>query len=242
MKIGFSTGCFYKFLQPTSKEAVKIVRDLDSDVIELNASCLERIEILKDFSKDDFQSFKHFSLHGPGHRELEKFSNNQYKEILDKFEKAYQNLKFSSIVFHPSEWIINWSLFKDYSFQIAFENMDWRHSDYINVEKMKNIFKERDFKMVLDLNHCYTLDKSMKLAKDLFNAYQDRISHYHVSGFIDYDKGENWHAPLFKSKPEIADLILKSIYDLDKPIIIESVFQNKEEAKKELDYIKSVLR
>jgi hypothetical protein len=87
--------------------------------------------------------------------------------------------------------------------------------------------------MVLDLNHCFTNDPSMRLAAEMYAAFGKRISMVHISGF------EKLHEPLSRTKQLE---ILTAIPDKNLPIIIESGCDNIEEAKKEYEYIKNFLK
>lgn len=237
MLLGFSTGAFLKFIQPASKKAIQLCRDLDCNAISLCiGDDLDSINFLKNIKKDDVKDFQFVSIHSPGHDTMMAIDIKEQKRILDDFQKIYEKLNFDYLVLHPGEWITDWEIFSNYTFPIAFENMDWRHKIGADVESMKEILEKKNFKMVLDLNHCYTHDKTMKLAKELYENFKDKIVHYHISGIE--DDGENCHVPLYRSQKEI---ILNAISDLNLPIIIESACDNIEEAKKEMEYIREQL-
>jgi hypothetical protein len=72
----------------------------------------------------------------------------------------------------------------------------------------------------------------MQTAMEFQGLYKDRIVEYHISG---HDE-EKLHWPLFKTKQ---DIIIRSLLYPEIPIIIESEFENYDEAGKELNYIKS---
>jgi len=236
MLLGFQTGVLYKFVQPTSKEVIRVCQELGGNAIELNASRIERINFLKQITKSDIKGFKYISIHGPRSEFMDSRSAPEQKKILGIFQSAYERLHYNCLIFHPGEWLIKkGSILKKYSLPVAIENMDWRNKFGISVKDIHKILRNTDFKFVLDLNHCYTHDKTMKLAQDFYNNFKDRISHFHLSGF---GGSKNDHIPLYKTKQLE---IIKAIPNLDLPIMLESVCKNIEEAKKEIEYVRSVL-
>jgi hypothetical protein len=86
---------------------------------------------------------------------------------------------------------------------------------------------------VIDINHCYTNDKTLKLLLNFYKNFKDRICEIHISGFI------KLHEPLYITKQV---KFLKSFPEIKNfPIIIESNCADKQEAAKELKYIKKLL-
>lgn len=148
MKIGLSIRCFYKFLNPVSKEAIKLARQLGSNVIEINVQMPERLKLLNDITKEDLTDFEYVSCHGLGHDIMIKIDTNGHREVLDYFQRLYERIHFNCLILHPGIWIADWEIFNDYSFPIAFENMDWRHVVGIGVESMREILQKKNSKMV----------------------------------------------------------------------------------------------
>ena len=106
--------------------------------------------------------------------------------------------------------------------------MDNRKESHKNPTDFDEIFsQDKNYKLVLDINHIYTNDSSMKLADIFYKKFGDRISQLHVSGYIDY------HNPLFETKQMN---IIKAIQDFNIPMIIESVL-SVEDLEKERNYI-----
>ncbi len=194
MKLGFSTGCFYKFIHPLSREAISVCRDFGFNAIELSVNSISDVALLAKITKNDLADFKYISIHGPGHDVMRAVDPKEYRKILDSFQKIYEEMNFDCLVLHPGEWIVDWEIFKKYSLPIAFENMDWRHKIASDIGSLKEIFLGKNFKMVLDLNHCYTHDPTMKLAASMYKEFKDIIKHYHLSGI-----GESDHDPLYRS-------------------------------------------
>ncbi|MFA6551538.1 MAG: hypothetical protein WCV41_03370 [Patescibacteria group bacterium] len=241
MNIGFSTSSFYKMPDFDAKSAIASCRDLGCKVIELNASRPDRIEWLKQIKRSDVAGFSFISLHTPNAERMAALSKDQQKELLSFFADASKRLKADCVLFHPGEWLGDYSILKNYNFQATIENMDCRNEIGATVESMKELLAKGDFKMTLDLNHCYTNDRSMKLAYDFYNAFAGKISHFHLSDFDEHlpeSEPTHWHNSFFKCKNNI---ILENIPGFDKPIISEAPLFNMEEAKTELEYLKNFL-
>ena len=234
MQLGFSTGCFYKFMHPLSREAIAVCRDFGFKAIELGVNSIADVDRLAKIKKSDLANFKYISIHGPEHDVMRAVDQKEHKRILDIFQKVYKKIKFDCLVLHPGEWIVDWEIFNNYSLPVAFENMDWRHKIASDVKSLKEIFLGKNFKMVLDLNHCYTHDPTMKLAADIYKEFKNIINHYHLSGI-----GETDHDPLYRSQGR---KIIDAIPDFNLPIIIECKLKDLEDSRKEAEYVKRELK
>lgn len=235
MQLGISTGCLYKLMDRISIKAISTCRDFGFETIELMVYSLKDVDSLRGLTKDDLSGFKYISLHGPGHDIMNSLSITGHKKVLSSFQEFYERLKFDCLVLHPGEWITDWEIFNDYSLPIAFENMDWQHKIASDIFSLKEIFSNKNFKMVLDLNHCYTHDPSMELADNMYNEFKNIIKHLHLSGIENYNDA---HVPLYRSQRE---KIIDAVPNFDLPIIIESEFADMEDAKKEVEYVKNKL-
>ncbi|MFA4941524.1 MAG: hypothetical protein WC582_02930 [Patescibacteria group bacterium] len=234
MRLGFSTGCFYQFIHPLSEEAISVCRDFGFNAIELSVDSINDVELLEKITKGSLANFKYISIHGPGHDAMSAVDEKEHKRVLNIFQEVYKKIKFDCLVLHPGEWIADWEIFKNYSLPIAFENMDWRHKIASDVASLKEIFSGKNFKMVLDLNHCYTQDSTMELSADIYKEFKNIIKHYHLSGI-----GESDHDPLYRSQGR---KIIDAIPDLNLPIIIECKLKNLEDARKEGEYVKKQIK
>lgn len=221
MILGFSTGTIHVAdIHPISPEVLSLIARAKGTAVEFHADTAEGLRAFKYITKDDLAGFERLSLHAPGRQKYTR-------DMLDIFQEAHNKLGFSCVVLHP-HLVTDWSLFEPYAFPIAVENMDKQKPFGASLEDMENVFDDIDAKMVLDLNHCFTLDSSMQLAHDLYKRFSDRIVEIHISG---YDK---LHEPLYLTK-QIE--IIKAIPDKNLPIIIESVFNSPDELQQEFDYI-----
>jgi len=238
MRIGFSTSSFYTIPKVDTKRAISTFRELGCEVIELSASQPNRIEWLKQLKRQDVAGFSFISIHTPNAQRMAMLSKKERHELLSVFVDASQRLKVDCILFHPDEWLGDYSILKEYDMPVTIENMDCCNTVGTTGDSIQEILARGDFKMTLDLNHCYTHDKTMQLAHDFYNAFADKISHFHLSDFneaLSADEPAHWHNSFFRCKNNI---ILENIPSFDKPIILEESLLNGEEAKIELEYLK----
>ena len=228
IKLGFSTGVLHKTHR--TKEALKKMRDLGYDTVELGFVNPARIEEgwLDELTKEDLEGFKYVSFHTPKHN---YGKNEGTYSFFKKVERIDQIRKLGLVVFHP-DMVEDFSVLNEVGFNVALENMDNRKGSHKQPEDFDGIFsQDNKYKLVLDVNHIYSNDPSMGLAKDFYSKFKDRIAQIHLSGYTGY------HDPIFQTKQEE---IIKAIQDFEVPIIIESVLAP-EDLEKERQYILKVI-
>jgi len=228
LNLGFSTGVLHK--SHTAKEALEIIKDIGCNALELGFVKLNRIEEgwLDKISKEDIAPFRYVSFHAP---KFNYGNNRKTEEIFQKIEKIDAIRKLDLVVFHP-DCIEDFDVFKSATFNIAFENMDDRKESCKRPEDLEHILsRDNRYKMVLDVNHIYSNDPSMGLAKEFYTKLGPKIAQIHLSGHA------GCHDPIFKTKQTE---IIKSIQNFDIPIIIESTVSS-EEISKERDYILKII-
>ena len=223
MLLGFSTGSLYQTHPRISKETFSFFRLLGCNAIELMCRSEEDIlKLITEITTNDLFGFEYVSLHSPDVVTV---------DTLELLQRAQGIFHFRTIVIHPDE-IENWEIFSRFNLPISIENMDWKQERGKYVDSMQAIFEKIDAKMVLDVNHCFTNDPSLLLAKQMTDEFGEKISQIHVSGF------ETDHEPLFKTKQtEIMDAIV----DKNLPIIIESECETIQDAQSEFEYVKNYL-
>lgn len=224
MQIGFSTGDLLETDYPLQK-ALDDFRSIGANAIEFQIGFNHK-KFLKEISNLDFSGFESISVHGP---KFSKDSKIAPKEVIEAIKEIHKKINLNWVVFHPDE-VSDWKIFKNCSFKIAIENNDWRKEFGKNIADLKQIFAGNDIKFVLDVNHCFTNDKTMGLAKSMARNFQDKLCGVHLSGF------KTFHEPIYLTKQkEILEAVPENV-----PIIIESfksAYENLDEAKKELEYI-----
>ncbi len=225
IKLGFSTGTLYKHLE--TKEAISVIKKLGCKVIELGfvkadnffSNQLEKIE------KPDLERFEYVSFHAP---KFNYENNEETKNILKRISKFHKTIRqLDLVVFHP-DTVKDFSIFNKIDFNVGFENMDRRKESCRSVDDIEVVLlKDQKFRFVLDINHAYTNDPTMKLAEEFYKRLGNKITQIHLSGFKDL------HDPLFETKQLE---IIKAVQDLNAPIIIESIL-TPETIMQERDYI-----
>jgi len=230
MQIGFSTGVLYKTsISPISAEALQRIASLGCSAVELAAMRLERIPQLAQLSAKDCAPFSYRSIHAPGSMELR--NDKPARELFDSIERAYRRLGLQCVVVHPHT-VQDWSLFKRYSFVLAVENMDPKKPSGRFVDDLRAVFDQTDARFVLDLNHCFAHDPTLKLADELLAAFGNRLQHIHLSGY------QKLHEPLHITRQ--SEIVAKAL-SLHVPVIIESELNAPEDLDIEYQYVMAFL-
>ncbi len=231
MLIGFSSGCFYKlFSRFEGRLSIKSMNCCKlGNIIELNCSNEKLIDFLIEKNDIDLNYFDFVSLHAPC---LNYCDDEKSNNILTKINFLVDKFDLQNVIVHPTKKI-EFEIFKKYKkIPISIENMDLRKKEGKSLKEIKKIINKYNFNLTLDLQHCFTNDKTMSLAFDIQKELKNKIVEYHISA---YDDKIN-HYSLFKTKQEV---IVDSLEYKDKPIIIESTFYKKEEPQKEFNYLKN---
>lgn len=233
--IGFTTGSLY--LSRTSlKKIVKMYKSLGADAIELSFSTpnslLKRTldeEIIK-----DIQKFETISIHAPW-KEVRYDSGKNTDSIIKKLKQICDKIPIDGIVLHP-DTIDDFKRLEKSGLPFLIENMDKRKEYGINPEQFKLLKREYSFGFVLDLQHAYEHDPTMKTAKKLIKIMGDRLKHMHVSGCTKIER----HVPTYlaDNKESISKILKMSI---DTPKILEGILSGniKEKIRNELKYAKN---
>ena len=221
--IGFSTGFLWHTYPRASKAVIKICKNMGCNAIALHCP-IEEFYLMDELEQDDLKDFDFIAFHSP--------CGTENPDILNTIQGFHNRLQFDVVTIHPNE-IENWDDLKSYDMPFSVENMDNRKKVGRTLESMKKIMSQNDYMVTLDINHCYVNDPTLKLAEDLWNKFKDKISHFHLSGY------EERHDPLVVTNQT---KFIDFVKDKDRPIIIESVCENIEQAKKEFNFIVNYLK
>lgn len=219
IKLGYSLGAGPN-PKYTIKDRIKMLSSVENHAVELNYVVAGRL--VDNLDVEDIQElkkFKYISIHAPAvftdsnKKQWIRYPSNEAEDVIDKILNIAKTTSAHTIVFHPD-------LVDDFSWLnskvdnlLAFENMDRKKSFGKSVEDMDIVFlKAPNAKWVCDVNHIYAIDHSMNLAKNFHKAFQDRICHYHMSGY------GGSHDCLYISQE---DIILEGIQNFSVPIIHE---------------------
>ena len=225
IRLGFSTGCFFRS-HIGLRRRVEIIKDAGCNALEIGLIKMtdnDLAEIAK-FTPEHFDKFDYVSVHAPI---IEYGHNEETKKIFKLIARINQIRVLDLVIFHPNT-INDFSVFDDLDFPVAFENMDRNKLIYQYPEEFEKIFgRNKEFQLVLDVNHIYTVDPSMELAFAFYKKWGHRIGQIHLSGYRGY------HDPLFETKQT---KIIAAIRNFNMPIIIESII-GINDIEKERDYI-----
>ena len=234
-KVGFSAGCMYK-LGMTHKELIEIYRSFSVDTVELSFA---RLDDLAKFNLDrDFinqtKAYGHVSIHAPW-KEIRYGKNEETKNTIARLTELCDNLDIAGIVIHP-DTVEDFQILENSNLNFLIENMDTRKKFGFKPEEFERLKRDYSFGFVLDVEHAYRHDSSMKLAEELMEVMGNRLKQLHVSG---QDFTSKHHSLLYKAdnRTEICKILGRSP---DVPWILEGILsQNfEEEIKRELEFIR----
>ena len=113
--------------------------------------------------------------------------------------------------------------------------MDRRKSYGTHPDQFRVLKRKYNFGFVLDVEHAYEHDSSMKLAREFVEVMGDRLKHMHVSGF----RESEIHVPTYfaVNKKEITEVLKMG---LSVPKILEGILLEDipNSIMEELEYIR----
>lgn len=235
MIIGFTTG---RLTDKNSLiEKMELFADLGCQAIEFSLLDYSRFGLIKPHAKHALVgSFTHRSIHAPvksGDEPVTYRDNEATHALLRELEWLCEAIQASVVVVHPDR-VEDWGVFSKYTLPICLENMDARKKTARTVADMGQFLGDKDYGMVLDVNHCFTNDPTMQLAHDLRRSFGPRIRETHLSGFIKPEETANRHAPICETRQEP---ILQAVKNLAAPVILEGVCKTPEQFKKEFAFV-----
>lgn len=235
MKIGFGNGGYYRIDGNNNarffKDELENLHQENMTAIELNCQNANMARYLADVDVV-MPEFDYVSLHAPV---FPYADNPETRYLMRDIKTACKKYNIDNVVVHP-DTVHDWSIF-DFVPEVPFsiENMDVRKTTHTTVEEIKELVEKYNFKITLDLQHCFEIDTSMQTAKDFQRELKGLIAQYHLSGL----HGEYVHYSLFETKQR---QIIEAIEYPELPIIIESTYDNHGDHVKELDYVLTVLK
>lgn len=225
MKVGFSTGALFK--THDTKGALKVMRQLGCPCVELGFLEPGRLRSgwLDRVTQKDVEGFEYVSLHAPA---IPYGNDDESSSVFERILRFHNDVRpLDRVVFHPN-LIEDFSILAATGLPIGVENMDWRKESMKRPDEFHALFVEHpDWKLVLDLNHIYTIDPTMALAHEFYRMFGDRMAHVHLSGFT------TLHDPLFATQQR---QIIRALERTDVPIIDESGM-DVEDLEKERSYV-----
>jgi hypothetical protein len=229
--IGFSMGCLYK-TNLTIVNRSKLYRSVGASAIELGFAkpCeASEFKVTSDLI-DEMSKYNYVSIHAPW-REISYGRNEATDTLMDSLGKLCQKIPAKGIVLHPNV-VDDFDYVEGSGLPFLMENME---REWSLPEKFMGLLENYKFGFVLDVQHAYKKDPSMKLSEDLLSMFGSRLKHMHVSGFAD---GET-HYPVYASKNR--DAITKFLErGVDVPKILEGMLHGDipQMASNELNYVR----
>lgn len=180
-KIGFTTWCLYKS-DIGFDEWIKLYHTLGANIIELSFATPKEL-LSYNFSeeiKKEIRTFEWISMHAPW-KEVTYWNNPETHKIIEKLRSVASEFPIEWIVLHP-DTIEDFEILTKAELPFLIENMDKRKSYGTHPEHFKELKETYDFWFVLDIQHAYEHDPTMKLAKELVEIMWNRLKHMHISG------------------------------------------------------------
>lgn len=230
--VGFSTGCFHNGMDLYTEEVILLIRKFGYGAIEIMLGDMTKYKELNRLSSL-IKRFEVKSLHLPGNIRYD--NTREIRLFLGWFNEFYQMVGANLAIVHPDA-VDDWQVFHSFSnMQFAVENMDISKPCYHQPQELIQFFDDHpDWKLVLDLSHCYGHDRTLNVVGEFMHRFGGRIAELHLSGS---GVGGN-HLSLYKSGQES---VVKAIPAGTCPIIIEGPLINPEkDMKRELRFIYSV--
>lgn len=207
------------------KQALQFFRGLGHRTVEVGCVYMKRFleGQMQEVSVDDLAEFESISIHAPAYAYN---TDDTSKEIIRQMQRIHALRPMDVVVVHP-DLVVDFSLLAESSLPIGVENQDNRKTGYKTPEDFNEIFKRYpQFSFVLDLNHVFTNDSSMKLAEEFYERWGDRLVEIQVSGYREA------HSPLFETgQKEIVQAVRGKVR-----IIIESHI-HPEDAVREFSFV-----
>ncbi len=233
--IGFTTGSLYRSDVPFD-ERIRLYHSLGADAIELSFATLTQLfdYDLSNQSKQDIKKFASVSIHAPW-KEVRYNLDTKTQKIINKLRELCNQLPIEGLVLHP-DTIDDFEILDQSGLPFLLENMDQRKSYGTHPEQFRELKRKYNFGFVLDVEHAYEHDSSMKLAREFVEVMGDRLKHMHVSGY-----GESEiHVPTYCAinKKEITEILKMG---LSVPIVLEGILLEDipNSITTELEYIRS---
>lgn len=250
MQLGFNLSIYGKTVAQVQAE-ITAYSKLSTDAIELSlvvANGILEFPFAQIYPL--LRKFKYISLHLPvveyidlpnqlktKRKQFLNYPNTDLVPQLTMIKQIARDLNINTYVLHPDQVTdFEWAT-QEFGDLLGFENMDSRKNFGKTVADMQQVFHVcPQAKWIFDINHLFTNDQSLQSASAFFEAFHDRLSHYHISAF------GGFHDSFVKNPDELH--ILSAISDLSRPMIHEGFDfdgHNAKELEKEYNLIKQNL-
>jgi len=240
MIIGPSNGWLYlkKVYSMAKQEA--LFKKAGANAVEISFSSewrneenKKRMRSLEENSGFNPQIFVHRSIHLPditGRENNQEFSTAQ---------KAVSRAKASFALTHPLKSkgdypIKSYKLMIQRRIPLAIENMDKRKDSGFDLKELGKLIDIVGY-FVLDVQHAFERDPTMKYAFDLFKMAKNKLAYLHVSG----ETSNCNHALVFRSVncEQIVSFLGTIFSEIETPIILEGEYSTYKELNQEIIFL-----
>lgn len=232
--IGPSNGWLYARNIFSLNQQEKFLKSAEASAIEL---CLSddnrRIDAV--FSGKKLKGFSHLSVHLPDYS-----SSRPLAEQISLAEKIRKKHKPKSFLVHPLNVLPRyWETLINRNIPVAIENMDKNKKTGYVLRELDELLSDFGLSFVLDVQHAYEHDSTMKYAFDLFQMARSRLVYFHVSG----ETENNNHVLVHQSRncEKIVSFLGMVFSEIQLPLILEGEYANSEELRREIEFLKSEL-
>jgi hypothetical protein len=231
--LGFSTKCFSRTGWGLSKK-VQFCSKLGTNIIEIDLTT-DNISMMDDkYLHEELREFENVYVHLPhlGTSPRADYLINRLKDVSEKVD-------LNGVIVQPHR-VSSFEQFANSGLPILISNTDDRKNKFRYPHEFKQVLGDYlDFGLALNLNHCYTNDRTLYSAKEFVEFYGPRIQLVHLSGYGVNDT----HLPLnnFHGREKVSVFFKNN--DLNSSAIMQGIipFEPKDNASQELWYVKQIL-
>jgi len=217
--IGIGTGRILRNSDTDIAEWISFFEEIGIEGIEVGLGNEEAVEKFDPTILDGhLDTFEFVTVHGP----FRDYYDEDDADLFDRVEEIRRELGAERVVYHPDR-ISNLELVADRS-PVAIENMQVGKD--FGREKFDEMMGDANVPIVIDTAHSATWENDE--ARYMYETYNDRISHFHVSAL-----GEEQHDPFFEYPEFLDDKLVEML--ADHKLVIESRISSKEKIQKEVE-------
>lgn len=235
--ICLATGNLHKIYKDRNKILPKLL-DFSPDGVEINFAFPgyiydfrpTKVEIAK------LRKLKFVSIHAPC-LDIEWGDNPESQKALQTIEKIYQKVGAKNVVFHENV-DDDLSVTKKYNFNSSIENDDRRYKLNTPAKIANALKKYPHMKFTFDFAHALTVSPDDIL--EYIKRFKNKIAEVHLSWL---GKRIADHRFLHKHDGIKIRKLLKTIKNLQVPLVLESVVENKSQfnlIQEEINYLRSL--
>lgn len=232
--IGPSNGWLYAKNIFSLEKHAELLKRAKANAVELSLSN-DNQKIKSLLSNEEIGEFQYLSLH------LLDYDNSQSElSQISLIKKVFERRRPTACLIHPLRIPESYlEALASQGIPIVIENMDKDKDLGYCLEELEGLLQRFQIGFVLDVQHAYEHDSTMKYALDLFQMARDKLTYFHVSG----ETKDNHHVLVNKSenRKAITDFLSAAFSEIHAPIILEGEYTTADEVSQEINFLKSEL-